>query len=153
MAQFRYLLMLPAVCVLAACSAPADSNAEQLHTGPVRTPSEGERAAARELSLGMSSSLQQTTEPYQRALQCRIAIDQVRQAIRESGALNEEQLRLIRTVRDNYVREALELGKQAGKSSAEIDADLASARESILSSSRGGAIALACIQHGNTSNG
>lgn len=137
---------------LAACS-QAPGPLDNAVPSQQRPPSQAERVAARELSLGLSSALQKTTEPYDRALRCTLAIDGLRGALQDSGALTAEQLRLVDVIRANYVRQSGELGRQAGKTSRDIESDLSDLREADAGSPRSGSLALACLQQGATGQG
>lgn len=132
---------------LAACS-QASGPRENVVKEQEHRPSEAERVAAKELSLGMSSALQKTTEPYDRALRCTLAIDGLRGVLQDSGALSAEQLRLVDLIRADYVRQSAELGRQAGKTSRDIEKDIFDIREAETGTRRGGPLALACLQQG-----
>lgn len=142
-------LLVFALFALSACSGvaePADEPAQRA----TRPPTEAERTAARALSPRLSSALEMTTEPYQRALLCRTAIENISTRLSDSGVLNAEQMRLIKTIHDNYARQARELGAESGKTDADVDADLANLREEGQSSARTGSIVAACLQQGVT---
>lgn len=102
-----------------------------------------EKRAARTLSIGNNSTLDDIKDQSKRALLCAVAVEALIERLRESGALNPEQLRLLQSLPSGYRRKAQAAG---GKSEADLSNDEREIRAANDSPAELGRTGIACIQ-------
>lgn len=144
----RYSAAVLLYAALGACSAepasaPHDQLVNELNVSSDKVFGPEERRIAGALSLGNNSALEDTDDPYQKALICGVGMRQLAERMQPSGALNEAQAEVFTSMIDTYEREAMEAG---GKTPAELARDQREWASKQDDSSRVARAGLACLE-------
>ena len=136
-------LLLAAATFTVSCG--EKNTADTSSTEPIEFSME-EKAAAQALSIGNDAGLEEGTSSFDRALQCRIAIQSLYARFEDIGSLEDDQESAIREVAAHFDKQVTTLGRAAGFSATEIDQKSHEAQEEIEASGREGTTAVACLQ-------
>lgn len=135
-----------AAALTTSCSAPQNSAAPAPDGRPTVQFSAQDKAAARSLSIGNTTTLQGAKDPYQLAMLCSVAIDTLMATLRQSAILSGEQLKAMEQIRGVYASRVQALAAANGTGRAAIEKDLAELRNADDDQAEQARTAIGCIQ-------
>ena len=141
------------VGVLAACSPPSprsDTTLGSIDGAQRKTFSDAEVVAARKLSLAKDGAESHAT-PFAKAVQCQMALAATLEALREAGAINADQSKLLRQAENQFAGEAERLGQADGKTLAQVRKSLVQ-RPTNANGGEQARLALGCVRRGTNEN-
>lgn len=137
---------LIAVLALTSCSGSGGDGAPLAAERQTREFSRQDKLAARSLSLANKNAFEQASSSYAQALLCNLAIETVADSLRGAGSLGATQLNELAEAESLFDRRLRALGKQEGKSAADIRNDLQQSAADNPDASANARVALACLQ-------
>ena len=132
---------------LAACGDTDPSELPGVMASSSESFSEEQKDAARALSVGNQSMTTIGDEPYERAIACTNALDELIAVAGEAGFFSEVQLSAAEEVRQVYYNRALEFGAEQNKSSRNVNVDLQGAASAAEQTENRSLIAIGCIRN------
>lgn len=132
--------------MLMSCSGATGEDRSTESRTQAREFSQEDKAAARALSIGNASAIEEAASPYAQALLCRNAIEKLAAQFRQTEGLSDEQIQGIEQVQALYDRRVRLLSGPESKSSENLSHDLDQPTADNSESKTNGRVAIACLR-------